>query len=119
MNYIEGLQRELAGEEILEPYWNPPHGDVPLDQLGAPDLMEEKHATGRYRDPQYRSSPSTYRFPWYLRFLNLWYGVKCWARTGEWPIRILYFSKEHKLDGELFPQIHAEIEKNPRAFSDI
>src|SRR6266852_766868 len=88
--------------------WDPPHGDMPLEQLASAELMDAKYA----------SSASIYRFPWYLRFMNLWYGFKCWRKNGQWPIRILYFNREHKLDGELFPKIHAEIEKNPRAFSD-
>ena len=92
---------------VADKGWNPPHGDMPLNLLGAPDLMDKKYAEG----------PSTYKFPWYMRFLNLWYGLKCLCTTGRWPVRVLYFSKEYKLDGELFPKIHAEIEKNPRAFS--
>jgi len=85
--------------------WNPPCGDVPLAQLDPPGLIDKKF-----------SPTSVYQFPWYLRFQCLWYGFKCWWKTGQWPIRVLYFSKEHGLDKELFPKVLAEVCKNPNAY---
>lgn len=79
--------------------WNPPGGEVPWVCLEYED--DAKFVKGR----------SLYSFPWYLRFMDLWYGFRCWLKTDKWPDRILYFPDKFKRDKELYL---AEIAKDPR-----
>lgn len=86
--------------------WNPPHGDIPFAAFDPPNLVDAKFANCK----------PFYRFPWYLRFMELWYGLKCWCSTGEWPIRVLYFDGHARTDRELYPKVLAEITRKPEEY---
>lgn len=83
--------------------WNPPCGNVPFEVFANPYTVDEKFT----RDLGF------YTFPWYLKPLWIWYGLRTLITTGKWPERILYFSKERQKDKELYLEIQAELSNDP------
>ncbi len=78
--------------------WDAP--DVPLECVAS---MEFRDLNGRKFIKTRRAS--IYKFPWYLSFLYLYYGIKHWWKTRKWPLRILYFPNDKQLDKVIFLEV--------------
>lgn len=83
--------------------WDPPGGNVPLAVVDKPEF---KDLNGRPLGP---SRSPFYKFPWYMRFMKIWYGLRCLWQTKSWPVSVLYFPDELQRDKEIF----LEVIKNP------
>lgn len=93
------MEWDKSGWNEFHKSWNPPHGEVLLNDLDAPTGIDAKFV-------------SCWKPRWYQ---TLWYGLRHWLRTKTWPARIWYIP-EGIGNKKRFLEIYAEVSKNPERY---
>src|SRR4029077_8491119 len=103
---IEAINQQLIPEDPTELNQ---HVEATTPWI-VPDIPLNSVRSGSFRDLNGKRFANTlhaiiYKFPWYLSFLYLYHGLRCWWKTHKWPLRILYFPKDRKLDKQIFLEV--------------